>query len=172
MNPEITLERRGDAIHLVYRHFRGSFPGTLLGNRLGLAGVEDRGPGGHDDQAPSSDALAEEDLKPGQYCLVHPESDDGEMHALLPASQLGDVQRAVIHDLHIPVAAGAELFPPDVQPAELEDARRPRWSWKFFWGGLAILAVLPLQLLAYYIARLNDLNVDQPRNLAKTVTVE
>jgi glucosamine--fructose-6-phosphate aminotransferase (isomerizing) len=35
-----------------------------------------------------------------------------------------------------------------------------------------ILAVLPLQLLAYYIARLNDLNVDQPRNLAKTVTVE
>ena len=35
-----------------------------------------------------------------------------------------------------------------------------------------ILAVVPLQLLAYYIARLNDLNVDQPRNLAKTVTVE
>ena len=35
-----------------------------------------------------------------------------------------------------------------------------------------ILAVLPLQLLAYYIARLNGLNVDQPRNLAKTVTVE
>jgi glutamine---fructose-6-phosphate transaminase (isomerizing) len=35
-----------------------------------------------------------------------------------------------------------------------------------------ILSVIPLQLLAYYIARLNDLNVDQPRNLAKTVTVE
>jgi glucosamine--fructose-6-phosphate aminotransferase (isomerizing) len=36
----------------------------------------------------------------------------------------------------------------------------------------AILAVLPLQLLAYRIARLRGLNVDQPRNLAKTVTVE
>ena len=36
----------------------------------------------------------------------------------------------------------------------------------------AVLAVLPLQLLAYRIARLRDLNVDQPRNLAKTVTVE
>jgi glutamine---fructose-6-phosphate transaminase (isomerizing) len=36
----------------------------------------------------------------------------------------------------------------------------------------AILAVLPLQLLAYRIARLKGLNVDQPRNLAKTVTVE
>jgi glutamine---fructose-6-phosphate transaminase (isomerizing) len=36
----------------------------------------------------------------------------------------------------------------------------------------AILAVLPLQLLAYHVARANGLNVDQPRNLAKTVTVE
>jgi glutamine---fructose-6-phosphate transaminase (isomerizing) len=36
----------------------------------------------------------------------------------------------------------------------------------------ALLAVLPLQLLAYRIARLRGLNVDQPRNLAKTVTVE
>jgi glutamine---fructose-6-phosphate transaminase (isomerizing) len=35
-----------------------------------------------------------------------------------------------------------------------------------------ILAVLPLQLLAYNIARGRGLNVDQPRNLAKTVTVE
>src|SRR5690348_9841432 len=36
----------------------------------------------------------------------------------------------------------------------------------------AALAVLPLQLLSYRIARLRGLNVDQPRNLAKTVTVE
>ena len=31
---------------------------------------------------------------------------------------------------------------------------------------------IPVQLLAYYTARLLELNVDQPRNLAKTVTVE
>jgi glutamine---fructose-6-phosphate transaminase (isomerizing) len=36
----------------------------------------------------------------------------------------------------------------------------------------AVLAVIPLQLLAYRIARLRGFNVDQPRNLAKTVTVE
>jgi glucosamine--fructose-6-phosphate aminotransferase (isomerizing) len=36
----------------------------------------------------------------------------------------------------------------------------------------AVLAVLPLQLLAYRIAQLRGLNIDQPRNLAKTVTVE
>ncbi len=35
-----------------------------------------------------------------------------------------------------------------------------------------ILAILPLQMLAYDIARGRGLNVDQPRNLAKTVTVE
>jgi glucosamine--fructose-6-phosphate aminotransferase (isomerizing) len=35
-----------------------------------------------------------------------------------------------------------------------------------------LLAVIPLQLLAYHVARLRGLNVDQPRNLAKTVTVE
>ena len=44
----------------------------------------------------------------------------------------------------------------------------PRTDWVL----QPILAVLPLQLLAYYIARVNGLNVDQPRNLAKTVTVE
>jgi glucosamine--fructose-6-phosphate aminotransferase (isomerizing) len=36
----------------------------------------------------------------------------------------------------------------------------------------AAVAVIPLQLLAYRIARLRGLDVDQPRNLAKTVTVE
>ena len=35
-----------------------------------------------------------------------------------------------------------------------------------------LLAVIPLQLLAYYIATIKGCNVDQPRNLAKSVTVE
>jgi len=35
-----------------------------------------------------------------------------------------------------------------------------------------MLAVVPLQLLAYHIARLRGRDIDQPRNLAKTVTVE
>ena len=35
----------------------------------------------------------------------------------------------------------------------------------------AVLAVVPLQLLAYRVARLRGMNADQPRNLAKTVTV-
>ena len=35
-----------------------------------------------------------------------------------------------------------------------------------------VLDVVPLQLLAYHIARLHGHDVDRPRNLAKTVTVE
>jgi glucosamine--fructose-6-phosphate aminotransferase (isomerizing) len=44
----------------------------------------------------------------------------------------------------------------------------PRTDWLL----QPMLAIVPLQLLAYYIARERGLNVDQPRNLAKTVTVE
>ena len=35
-----------------------------------------------------------------------------------------------------------------------------------------LLSVIPLQLLAYHVAVQKGLNVDQPRNLAKSVTVE
>nr|MBA3371483.1 glutamine--fructose-6-phosphate transaminase (isomerizing) [Thermoleophilaceae bacterium] len=44
----------------------------------------------------------------------------------------------------------------------------PRTDWML----QPVLAIVPLQLLAYGVARARGLNVDQPRNLAKTVTVE
>jgi glutamine---fructose-6-phosphate transaminase (isomerizing) len=49
-----------------------------------------------------------------------------------------------------------------------EVLRVPRTDWML----QPLLAVIPLQVLAYRIARNRGLNVDQPRNLAKTVTVE
>jgi glutamine---fructose-6-phosphate transaminase (isomerizing) len=49
-----------------------------------------------------------------------------------------------------------------------EVVKVPRTDWLL----QPILSIIPLQLLAYYIARARGLNVDQPRNLAKTVTVE
>ena len=36
----------------------------------------------------------------------------------------------------------------------------------------ALLSIIPMQLLAYHVARLNGCDIDQPRNLAKSVTVE
>ncbi len=56
----------------------------------------------------------------------------------------------------------------DVIEAADQTLSIPRTDWIL----QPILAVLPLQLLAYHTARALDLNVDQPRNLAKTVTVE
>ncbi len=46
--------------------------------------------------------------------------------------------------------------------------RIPRAPWMLN----PVLTVLPLQLLAYHIAASRGLDVDQPRNLAKSVTVE
>ena len=46
------------------------------------------------------------------------------------------------------------------------------WVPQTPWMLSPIVTVLPLQLLAYHIAALRGLDVDQPRNLAKSVTVE
>ena len=46
------------------------------------------------------------------------------------------------------------------------------WVPRTDWLLQPILAIVPLQLLAYRVARARGLNIDQPRNLAKTVTVE
>jgi len=58
-------------------------------------------------------------------------------------------------DLEVPELAEMTLFVPDC-PEELSP----------------ILSVVPLQLLAYHIAVLRGCDVDKPRNLAKSVTVE
>ncbi|CAN5743116.1 glutamine--fructose-6-phosphate transaminase (isomerizing) [soil metagenome] len=57
--------------------------------------------------------------------------------------------------------SGLETVPPDV--FEIPDAAPEV---------LPLLTVLPLQLLSYFMADLKGTDVDQPRNLAKTVTVE
>ena len=46
------------------------------------------------------------------------------------------------------------------------------WVPKAHWLINPILTVIPLQMLAYHIAVMRGLDVDQPRNLAKSVTVE
>ncbi len=46
------------------------------------------------------------------------------------------------------------------------------WLPETPWMLSPVTAVIPLQLLAYHIAALRGLDVDQPRNLAKSVTVE
>jgi glucosamine--fructose-6-phosphate aminotransferase (isomerizing) len=46
------------------------------------------------------------------------------------------------------------------------------WVPECPWMLSPVVTVIPLQLLAYHIAVIRGLDVDQPRNLAKSVTVE
>jgi glucosamine--fructose-6-phosphate aminotransferase (isomerizing) len=46
------------------------------------------------------------------------------------------------------------------------------WIPEVPWMLSPVLTVIPLQLFAYHISTLRGLDVDQPRNLAKSVTVE
>jgi glucosamine--fructose-6-phosphate aminotransferase (isomerizing) len=58
-------------------------------------------------------------------------------------------------DAHIATMADHVIYIPDCEEAMLP-----------------LIATIPLQLLSYHIAVLRECNVDQPRNLAKSVTVE
>jgi glutamine---fructose-6-phosphate transaminase (isomerizing) len=60
-------------------------------------------------------------------------------------------------------------------PGDLEIRRKAEHVLEIPWVGEALTPLLlsiPLQLLAYHIAVLKGKDVDQPRNLAKSVTVE
>ncbi len=67
-----------------------------------------------------------------------------------------------------PVLAVATAGDPEIEKV-CEDVVRVPGTREMLYP---LLTVIPLQLLAYHIARLRGRNVDQPRNLAKTVTVE
>lgn len=58
----------------------------------------------------------------------------------------------------------------DEKIAELaDDVFYVPWSFEVY---TPLLTVIPLQLFTYYIGKIRGVNVDQPRNLAKSVTVE
>lgn len=59
-----------------------------------------------------------------------------------------------------------------VNPSDLEGAKQVIYVPKTVDCIQSMLTVIPLQLLSYHVAELNGLNVDRPRNLAKSVTVE
>lgn len=66
---------------------------------------------------------------------------------IIGVAPIGDEAAAEVFDVLLPVPHVEEILSP-------------------------VLATIPLQLLAYHIAAIRGLDVDQPRNLAKSVTVE
>ena len=84
------------------------------------------------------------------------------------------VTEKIVSNMQEVMARGAQVI---TITTEGDDARRatpsrviavPATDWML----QPLLAVIPLQMLAYAIARRRGLDVDKPRNLAKTVTVE
>ena len=115
-----------------------------------------------------SEALAAGEMKHGTLALVTPE-----VVAIAVATQEA-LREKLQSNIREVTARGAQIFgvvPPDC--GELAELCRWRIEVPRTEPELApVLAIVPLQLLAYYVARIAGCEIDQPRNLAKSVTVE
>jgi glutamine---fructose-6-phosphate transaminase (isomerizing) len=115
-----------------------------------------------------TDAYSAGEMKHGPIALLDPET------PVVCIATESHVYDKVVSNIQEVRARGAEVVAiatdgnEDIQHHADDVVYVPR-THPFLQAGLA---VVPLQLLAYRIARLRGLNVDQPRNLAKTVTVE
>jgi glutamine---fructose-6-phosphate transaminase (isomerizing) len=115
-----------------------------------------------------TDAYAAGEMKHGPIALLD------ERTPVIAVTTDSPVLEKVLSNVSEVRARGADVIAVATEGAQevVEAADQVLFVPRTDWILQPILAVLPLQLLAYHIARLNGLNVDQPRNLAKTVTVE
>jgi len=108
------------------------------------------------------------EMKHGPIALV-----DEDMPVIVVAPQ-DDLYEKMISQIEQAKARGGKV----VAVATLGDERIPDLADHVLWIPKThpllspVAAVIPLQMLAYHIASLRGLDVDQPRNLAKSVTVE
>jgi glucosamine--fructose-6-phosphate aminotransferase (isomerizing) len=115
-----------------------------------------------------ADAYAAGEMKHGPIALLD------ESTPVVAVATDSPVVEKILSNMEEVRARGADVIALATEGSEgVEEAADqtifvPRTDWIV----QPIVAIVPLQLLAYYIARENGLNVDQPRNLAKTVTVE
>jgi glucosamine--fructose-6-phosphate aminotransferase (isomerizing) len=116
----------------------------------------------------STDAYAAGEMKHGPIALLEDETpvvcvatDSPVLDKVV--SNMQEVRARGAHVIAVATAGNEDI----AQHAQ-QVLRVPETNWML----QPLLAVIPLQLLAYAIARRRGLNVDQPRNLAKTVTVE
>ncbi len=115
-----------------------------------------------------ADAYAAGEMKHGPIALLD------ESTPVVAVATDSPIVEKMLSNMEEVRARGADVIAVATEGSEgVEDAADqtifvPRTDWIV----QPIVAIVPLQLLAYYIARENGLNVDQPRNLAKTVTVE
>ncbi|MDQ3719780.1 MAG: SIS domain-containing protein, partial [Actinomycetota bacterium] len=115
-----------------------------------------------------SDAYAAGEMKHGPIALLDDRTPVVCVATDLPMldkmlSNMAEVQARGAHVIAVATEGSQQV----AENAE-EVVYVPRTDWLL----QPLLAIVPLQLLSYYVARARGLNIDQPRNLAKTVTVE
>lgn len=108
------------------------------------------------------------EMKHGPIALI-----DEEMPVVFIATQDGSYEKIVSNIQEVKARKGqviAIVTEGDTQIAEMADhvLEVPKADQQL----MPLISVIPLQLLSYHIAVLRGCNVDQPRNLAKSVTVE
>ena len=115
-----------------------------------------------------TEAYAAGEMKHGPIALLDTES------PVVVVADDGPVFGKLVSNIEEVRARGADVIAvaTDGNDAIGELSKDVLWVPKTDHHLAPILTVIPLQLLAYHIAAIKGLNVDQPRNLAKTVTVE
>ncbi len=108
------------------------------------------------------------EMKHGPIALI-----DEEMPIVVIATKMGNYEKVVSNIQEVKARGGrliAIVTEGDITVKELADyvIEIPECSEQL----TPLLTNIPLQLLSYYIAVMRGCNVDQPRNLAKSVTVE
>ena len=157
----------GDAIDRVAeRHYAKGFflyLGRHVGLPVGLEGALKL----KEISYTATDAYAAKEMKHGPIALLDQDTPMVVMATNSPVLDkvISNMQEVRVRGAHV-IAVASEGV--DVGEHAEETLIVPRTDWML----QPLLAVIPLQILAYSIARLRGLNVDQPRNLAKTVTVE
>jgi glucosamine--fructose-6-phosphate aminotransferase (isomerizing) len=115
-----------------------------------------------------ADAYAAGEMKHGPIALL------GERTPVIAVANDSPVLDKVLSNVAEVRARGAHVIAVATEGSDevAATAEYVLWVPQTHWLLQPILAIVPLQLLAYRVARSRGLNVDQPRNLAKTVTVE
>ena len=165
---EETIEKVSEAVvEISGRHYDQSFF-LFLGRHIGLPVCLEGALKLKEVSYIPSDAYAAGEMKHGPIALL---DETTPVVCVATDSPILDKMLSNIEEVR---ARGAQTIGvategnPRVGEVAEETIYVPRTDWVL----QPLLAIIPLQLLAYHVARLNGLNVDQPRNLAKTVTVE
>ncbi|MEG0452489.1 MAG: glutamine--fructose-6-phosphate transaminase (isomerizing) [Coprobacillus sp.] len=113
-----------------------------------------------------ADAYVAGELKHGPIALI----EDGSV--VIAVATQPHVAAKTISNIQETIARGARVILLTTHKEEVKDVENTYYLPDVSYTLQSILVAIPLQLIAYYTANVKGCDVDKPRNLAKSVTVE